>query len=147
MISLIRCDSDSKDFCELIELLDSEIQHRDGNIYNGLNVIPFIDTVVIVKDNNFSIGCGCIKKYNDYTVEIKRMYVRREYRSQGIGKKILLELEKWAKELDYSKAILQTGSKHIEAIGLYNSYGYNRIDNYGQYIGTSDSICFEKILI
>jgi putative acetyltransferase len=83
------------------------------------NKIETCETVVIIKEDNNIIGCGCFKEYNEDTAEIKRMYLDTHYRGQGKSKKILGELEGWAKELGYKYTILETGIKQQEAIGLY----------------------------
>jgi putative acetyltransferase len=57
-----------------------------------------------------------------------------------------MELEAWAAELSYEKCVLETGKKQVEAIGLYQKNGYQKIPNYGQYIGVENSLCFEKKL-
>jgi putative acetyltransferase len=67
-------------------------------------------------------------------------------RGKGIAAQILNELEKWAKELNYKKCVLETGHKQPEAIALYKKNGYKQIPNYGQYIGIENSVCFEKLL-
>jgi GNAT superfamily N-acetyltransferase len=58
----------------------------------------------------------------------------------------IYELEKWVKELSYSKCILETGKRQPEAIALYQKNGYHIIPNYGQYIGMENSVCFKKEL-
>jgi putative acetyltransferase len=40
----------------------------------------------------------------------------------------------------------ETGKRQPEAIALYEKQGYQRISNYGQYIGVENSVCFEKVL-
>jgi putative acetyltransferase len=59
---------------------------------------------------------------------------------------VLSELESWAAELGYPKCVLETGKRQPEAIALYEKQGYQRIPNYGQYIGVENSVCFEKVL-
>jgi GNAT superfamily N-acetyltransferase len=75
------------------------------------------------------------------------MYVKPENRGKGISRQILTELETWAQESGYSKSILETGIKQLEAIGLYRTSGYSLIDNYGQYSRMPNSICFGKQLV
>ncbi len=72
------------------------------------------------------------------------MYVSPNFRGKGIATKILIELEKWAKELSFNKCVLETGKKQPEAIELYMKNGYAVISNYGQYKGIENSCCFEK---
>ena len=147
MIDIVRTDSTDQDFKKLILLLDNELIDQYGdkqNYYDRFNKIEECKTVVIAKSNNNPIGCGCFKTLTDDTVEIKRMFVNKNYRRQGISKKILTELETWAIELGYDFALLETGYKQKEAIGLYEKYGYRKTDNYGPYIGIETSICMKK---
>jgi putative acetyltransferase len=146
-IELVRTDSTDQNFKELILLLDNELNDQYGdkqNYYDRFNMIEECKTVVIAKSNNNLIGCGCFKTLTDDTVEIKRMFVNKNYRRRGISKKILTELETWAIELGYDFALLETGYKQKEAIGLYEKYGYRKTDNYGPYIGIETSICMKK---
>jgi GNAT superfamily N-acetyltransferase len=74
------------------------------------------------------------------------MYVSPSHRNKGNASKILYELENWARELSYKKCILETGKKQLEAISLYKKNGYTLTENYGQYAGVENSVCFEKLL-
>jgi GNAT superfamily N-acetyltransferase len=85
--------------------------------------------VIIVYENGLAVGCGRFKVYDNDSVEIKRMFVKSDFRGKGISKLILNELEKWATELGFTRAILETGIKQPEAIGLYNKAGFIRIEN------------------
>ena len=148
-IRIKRCQNSDKDFNLLISHLDNELNDRHDNqrtVYDKFNKVDSIQTVIVAYDNGKPVGCGCFKQFDDITVEIKRMFIEFEFRKKGISKLILSELEKWAIELGYLKAILETGKKLPEAIGLYEKSGYFRIDNYGQYKDLPNSICFEKKL-
>jgi GNAT superfamily N-acetyltransferase len=68
------------------------------------------------------------------------------YRNQGIGKKVLLELEHWAKREGYSVSILETGINQPEAIAAYEKSGYIRIPNFPPYVDIKESICMRKYL-
>jgi GNAT superfamily N-acetyltransferase len=130
-------------------LLDKELQIRDGEdhtFYAQYNKIDKLKNVVIAYYSDAAVGCGAIKEYDISTIEIKRMYVKDEYRSKGIATKILIELELWAGELGYNKCILETGLKQPEAIRLYTKNNYKVIPNYGQYAGVVNSVCMEKVL-
>ena len=149
MILIKRCNSKNPDFRSLIYGLDLELNSRYGQLqaeYNKYNKIESINTVVVAYIEGTPVGCGCYKKYDATTVEIKRMFVNKAFRGQGISKMILRELEAWAKEDNYESAILETGVKQTEAIGLYQKSGYNGIENYGQYIGNTNSVCMQKKL-
>jgi GNAT superfamily N-acetyltransferase len=75
------------------------------------------------------------------------MFVLPEARQKGIATAVLTELERWASELSYRKCILETGRKQPEALELYRKNGYHPTENYGQYAGVANSICFEKIVL
>lgn len=149
MIKLFRTDSGNKDFIELVRLLDAELAERDGedhSFYDQFNAIADLKHTVIAVRNDIPVGCGAIKKLNDQSVEVKRMYVINSQRGKGIAGMILTELERWSVELGYPKCRLETGKRQPEAIALYEKKGYLKISNYGQYKGIENSLCFEKLL-
>ena len=149
MTNLIRTNSDNSDFRELVRLLDEDLQIRDGDahpFYAQFNKIDKIRYVVVAYENGQAVGCGAIKKYEKDVAEVKRMFVKPEWRGQGIAKRILSELEIWANELNFSECILETGKNQPEAIGLYQKSGYQKIPNYGQYEGIKLSVCMRKLV-
>lgn len=149
MIYIKRDDSNNTEFRKLILQLDLDLNGRygkDQEVYDSHNVIEFLETVVIAYFNNESAACGCFKKYDDSTIEIKRMFVKPQFRGKGISKLVLKELENWSSKLGYSKSVLETGKKQLEAIGLYTKSGYKIIDNYGPYVNMPNSVCMQKNL-
>lgn len=147
---LERTTARHRDYMKLVELLDKEIQKRDGadfEFYNQFNSSEEISEVVLVYENEMAIGCGTIKNFNENTAEIKRMFTLPESRGKGIATLILDELTTWASEIGYQKLILETGKKYPEAISLYLKYGFRQTENYGQYVDMEESVCFEKSLI
>lgn len=149
-MKLIRTDSNNPYFAELVKQLDADLAIRDGDdhaFYDQFNKLDAIKhTVVAYNEANRAVGCGAIKQFETGTMEVKRMFVPLEERGKGIAGEILKELEIWAKELGNDKCILETGIKQPEAISLYKKSGYRFIDNYGQYAGVENSVCFEKLL-
>jgi GNAT superfamily N-acetyltransferase len=150
MIKLQRTTSDNEDFRLLISELDKELRSRYQEkqaIYDQYNIIENNPNVVIAYREEMPIGCGCFKKFDDRSVEIKRMFVRPEYRGQKIAASILQQLENWAMELNISGAVLETGIKQPDAIHLYRKSGYIVVENYGPYKGLPESICMQKNLV
>ena len=149
MIRIIRTNSDNKDFVALVSLLDADLAQKDGSehsFYAQFNKIDKIKNAVVVYENDRPIGCGAIKEYSPDSMEVKRMYTMPENRGTGIATLALKELENWAVELGYQNCLLETGKRQPEAIALYKKNGYNLIDNYGQYAGIENSVCFKKEL-
>ena len=149
MYILKRTNSNDLDYQKLVVELDKDLAIRDGEehaFFAQYNKSDTIKHIVVAYENKVAVGCGAIKEYEKDIVEIKRMFVPLEKRGKGIASVILIELEKWAKELKYKKCILETGKKMPEAIQLYKKSNYNLIKNYGQYSRVESSVCFEKQL-
>jgi putative acetyltransferase len=149
MIRLQRTASDNEDFRLLIGELDKELRSRYEEkqaIYDRYNIIENNPNVVIAYREEMPVGCGCFKKFDDRSVEIKRMFVRPEHRGQKIAASILKELENWAIELNIYGTVLETGIKQPEAIHLYRKSGYIVVENYGPYKGLPESVCMQKHL-
>ena len=92
MTTFNRTTSDNTDFRNLVALLDADLSIRDGNehsFYAQFNKIENIRNVIVCYIDNEPIGCGAVKEYDPKKVEIKRMFVRPEYRGHGIGFYIL----------------------------------------------------------
>ena len=149
MITLVRTNADDEAFRYLVSLLDEGLKITDGEehaFYDQFNKVDNIKYVVVAYDDEIPVGCGAIKEYDVRTMEIKRMFVKSEQRGKGIASTILADLESWAMELNHNRCILETGSRQVEAIELYHKRGYKRIQNYGQYAGIENSVCFDKEL-
>ncbi|MGV3588765.1 MAG: GNAT family N-acetyltransferase [Adhaeribacter sp.] len=147
MLTLNRTDSTNPDFIQLVYLLNADLRIRDGEdhtFFAQFNKIDAIRHVAVAYLEGVAVGCGAVKAYTEEVGEIKRMYVRPEYRKQGIAGNILKELENWAAELNFKEVILETGQAQPEAIGLYSKSGYQIIPNYGQYEHVASSVCFRK---
>jgi len=148
-MKIIRTDSSNSDFINLVRLLDADLAVRDGEehaFYSQYNKIDKIKYVVVAYLGEEAVGCGAIKKYDENTVEVKRMFVGNRHRGKGIASKILADLEHWARELKYDRCILETGKKQPEAIRLYQKNNYQQIPNFGQYKDVENSVCFERRL-
>ncbi|MBP7173493.1 MAG: GNAT family N-acetyltransferase [Cloacibacterium sp.] len=147
MYTLKRTNSKNFDSQNLVKELDKDLAIRDGeehDFFSQFNTIDNIRYVIVAYENDIAVGCGAIKNFDENTMEIKRMFVAVDKRGKGIASLVLEELEKWTKELNFSKCILETGVKQPEAIHLYKKNGYKTIPNYGQYAHVKSSICFEK---
>lgn len=145
-----RTSSTDQDFISLVVLLDQDLAEIDGDehsFYDQYNKIINIKYALVLYKDGEAIGCGAIKEFDKDSMEVKRMFVLKDFRGNGYSSIILSELENWASELGYKKTVLETGKRQIPAVELYKSKGYKQIENYGQYVGIENSICFEKSII
>ena len=149
MLTFLRTNSTHQDFITLVRQLDVELATIDGDehsFYAQYNKIDKINHVIVAYENELPIACGAIKQFSENTMEVKRMYILAPYRGKGTASGVLIQLEKWAAEMNYSHCILETGIRQPDAIRLYGKNGYLPIPNYGQYAGVENSRCFEKAL-
>lgn len=149
-LKLLRTQSENKDFKELIKLLDKELFGNYGEqqvTYNKHNQVDELNTTLVAYYDKEAIACGCFRPFvEEEAVEIKRMFVKKEWRGKGVSKIILNELEKWAIEKGFQSSVLETGVLQHQAIGLYLKQGYRKTKNYGEYENLDNSICFRKEL-
>ena len=149
IVKVVKTTSENPDFLSLIKTFDMYLWKRYPELktnYWGNNIIELNRNVVMIYLDDQPVACGCFKKYDQNTIEIKRMFVSPEARGFGLAQRVLLELELWAMELNYSVSVLETLYKQKEAISLYQKVGYEIFDNYGPYIGLDKSVCLKKEL-
>ena len=91
-------------------------------------------------------ACGGVKLFDSDYGEVKRMYVRPIYRGRGLGKAVLNHLSDYAQQKEISVMRLETGIYQVEAIGLYESWGFQRRPPFGDYKVDPLSVYFEKRL-
>ena len=136
------------EFIALTKRLDAELRAQYGEAqaqYAPYNIVD-TETAVVASIDGVAVGCGCFKRYDDETVELKRMFVDSAHRGARIGRAIVGELERWALEQAYRAAVLETGVEQHAAVALYERSGYTRIPLYGPYVGMDLSICMRKQL-
>ena len=105
----------------------------------GAFLIAWLDDV--------AVGCGAVRRLNETTAEIKRMYVDPSVRGRRIGRAIVEALEREVRLLGLTTIVLETGTRLASAIKLYEALGYARIPLYGEYLASPNtSLCFGKSL-
>ena len=70
------------------------------------------------------IGTSAVRRVDEERCEIKRIYVRKEFRGKGFGKDLFLKALGFAEE-NYSMVTLKTDAKLTDAIGLYLKNGFS----------------------
>jgi putative acetyltransferase len=147
IMTITRTNSDNPDFKKLTDELDMElcrIYNTRPEDYEEYNRITDLKTVVLAYCDGVPVGCGCFKKFDETTIELKRMYIDPAFRNRGIASGIVKELEKWATELESRISVLETGTGQPEAIAMYHKLGYSVTENFMAESG--HSICMKKML-
>lgn len=83
-----------------------------------------------LQEKEETIGMGALVELKEGTGEIKRMYVKPEYRGKGLGREMLRLLLAKAKEYGLSEIYLETGAFMTSAQGLYRSMGFHDRSEY-----------------
>ena len=149
-MKLVKTTGVDSNFQQLVSELDRELKIRDGEdhaFYAQFNASLHLQHVMLLYVDEKPVACGAFKKLDDNEAELKRMFTLADYRGKGYASTLLLALENWAASLDYKRMLLETGINQPEAVALYKKAGYIVVNNYGPYIGITNSICMEKQLI
>ena len=94
------------------------------------------------------VGCGAVKVLSDDGSygEIKRVFVLRDHRGEGIAEAIMEHLESHLGSLGIDIARLEVGTKQPEALKLYAKLGYIEREPFGQYAPDPLSVFMERQL-
>lgn len=117
----------------------------------------------VTRVDGLPAGCGGVKLYGAKTGaagvlaeagaegeaygEVKRMFVRPSARGLGLGKAILDRLAGCARSRGVVVLRLETGIYQVEAIGLYERWGFTRRGPFGAYCEDPNTVFFEKRVI
>ena len=102
----IYTNGENPDFIELCHYLDNFLNELVGGEKNRAEYIPYnklddIHDVIVAYDEDIPVGSAGFKKYDDECAEVKRVFIKREYRGKGISKKLMELLEERAKKEGY----------------------------------------------
>ena len=133
-------------------LLISELEAHLDPLYpktsrHGYSVEKLIQQAVaffVIRQDGVLAGCGGIELFGNEYGEIKRMYVRPQFRGLGLARLMLDHLTAYAQEHAVSLLRLETGIHQKEAIALYEGMGFQQIPPFGSYREDPLSRFYEK---
>ena len=148
-IEITEAPADSPDAVELIGELDV---HLMGHPYppqsrHAYSVEKLLREGVIFFVTRYEgelAGCGGIKMFGTDYGEVKRMFVRPVFRGKGLGQAMLDHLADYARARETNLLRLETGIYQVEAIGLYERFGFQRRAPFGEYVEDPLSVYLEK---
>jgi GNAT superfamily N-acetyltransferase len=89
---------------------------------------PPAGALLIGRSGERPVGCGALKFHPGAPAEVKRMWVAPETRGLGLGRRLLEELERHARDMGAKVLRLETNRALREAIELYRRSGYREVD-------------------
>ena len=81
-------------------------------------------------EGNRIVGTVALKKLDEYTAELKSLYLAQELRGKGLGKQLLDKAIMSARELGFTSIVLDSMSKYTDAVKLYEKVGFKHIERY-----------------
>lgn len=100
--------------------------------------------VAITDDDRLIASAGWRRHGAD--AELKRMFTTAAARGRGVARLMLAAIEQSARDAGCKRVILETGDRQPEAIALYESAGYSRIEDFGFYKGEEGVLSYAKPL-
>jgi GNAT superfamily N-acetyltransferase len=142
---------DSPDASALIAELEAQLEPLyPAKSRHGYSVEKLIAQGVaffVLRDNDTPAGCGGIQLFGSDYGELKRMYVRPQFRGLGFGKLLLDHLAGHARAHGVGLLRLETGIHQAAAIRLYDRAGFQRIPPFGGYVEDPLSLFYEKRIL
>jgi GNAT superfamily N-acetyltransferase len=129
---------------ELEAVLDPLYPAKSRHGYSVEKLIAQGVAFFVLRADDTPAGCGGIQLMDAAYGELKRMYVRPQFRGLGFGKLLVDHLEDYARENGVGLLRLETGIHQAVAIRLYEGMGFQRIGPFGAYEEDPLSLFFEK---
>jgi carbonic anhydrase len=119
-----------KEYSEWLNI-DLSFQHFDEELLSLKTMYGAPNGgIVLCKIENECIGCVGLRKINDDTAELKRMFIKPSYQKQGTGRTLLDKAIELARALNYKTIRLDTLNYMTAAINLYKKHGFYEIPAY-----------------
>lgn len=147
-ISITEVAPDAEDAVQLIGELDAHLMAHPypAQSRHAFSVEKLLRERVVFFITHYEgnlAGCGGIKLFGAEYGEVKRMYVRPAFRGKGLGKAMLNRLLDYARSKDVDLLRLETGIYEVEAIGLYERFGFQRRGPFGEYVDDPMTVYLE----
>ncbi len=114
---------------ELAPLYPSESRHG----YSVERLLAEGVDFFLARQDGIPVGCGGVQRMGGGYAEVKRMYVRPQYRGSGVAGQILKHLIDFTRSRGIQLLRLETGIHQHAAIGLYERMCFEQIPPFGTY--------------
>ena len=134
-VQIAVCDPRHPDARRAVQAYMTELADRFEDGYDPARGISATDDEVSPPAGLFllaglhcePVGCGVLKFHPDAPAHLKRMWVARDVRGLGLGRRLLAELEAHAAARGVRTIRLETHRALDEAISLYRTAGYREV--------------------
>lgn len=92
--------------------------------------LPPTGAVLVAKVDGELAGCVSLRQFEGSICEMKRLFVRENYRRLKLGKTLAVKIIERAIELGFDRMRLDTLPEMTAAVGLYESLGFQKIEAY-----------------
>ena len=114
-----------KCFTELGKKFDPDGRHY---FYNDIEK-EFVSFYCVTDHGNI-VGTVALKKIGEDTVELKALYLDRDYRGKGLGARLMTEAVETARTLGYKSIVLDSMKQYESARRLYEQFGFKDTERY-----------------
>ena len=139
---------DGTDAVVLITELEAHLEPlypaRSRHGYSVEKLIAQEGAFFVLRATGIPVGCAGVQLFGTEYGEVKRMYVRPEFRGSGYGKLLLDRLADHARAQGIALLRLETGIHQPAAIRLYERTGFRRIAPFGEYVEDPLCLYYEK---
>jgi GNAT superfamily N-acetyltransferase len=138
-LRIVMQDADDAVSRELVAEFLADIAERYPEAAAGGASAPPLDlaelraphgTWLVAYDGDEPIGCAGMRRVDDHTAEVRRVYLRPAARRRNVARSLMAELEDLARVRGYRRMRLDTADRQPEALRLYRTGGYHEIDDY-----------------
>ncbi len=129
---------------DLLVLLDQALAELVARYGPGRSVVRDDATYLLARLGSDPAGCVAVQGVDERTDELKRMYVVPVARGCGVARSMLAAVEELTAARGKDVLRMATGVKQPEAIALYTSAGFERVQSWGRYVGDDGALCFAK---
>jgi len=132
--------ADSLGFDLSFQNFEEELAHLPGDYVRPMGCL----LLAVYKGQ--PVGCVGLRKLNEGICEMKRLYVREQFRGLGIGKTLAEAVIEQARKIGYKYMRLDTAASMDVARALYVSFGFKQTSPY-RYNPIEDAVFMELKLV
>lgn len=115
-------------FAELNSRFDGGFDSELSRSAYPAELMPPSGLLILGRLQGRPVGCGALKFHKKESAELKRMWIAESARGLGVGRRLLAELERHARNAGVKVLRLETNRALYEAIHLYRRSGYIEVE-------------------